>query len=215
MVRPIHQTAISSEIVTPVLKVGYREGQRFDAGAVLIEFDCRRPQHDLAALAAVVKEATVQVESQQHLGRGGAGNRTDLGVAEARHAKAVAEHASMRQRLEGCRLIAPYAGVVTELAVAAHETPQPNRPLLTIASATRLEIELIVPSRLLASVKPGQDLTFAVDETGRVYRSRVARSGGAVDPSSQTVKLFAEFVDAPDEIMPGMSGTARFLTTGG
>ncbi len=215
VVRALHQASISSEIVTPVLAVGFREGQRFAAGDTLLTFDCRRPRHDLAALDATVSETRVAVEANTHLTKGGAGNRTDLAVAEARHAKAVAEYKSMRQRLEGCQIVAPYAGVVTELSISAFETPQVNRPLLTIASDTAIEIELIVPSRMLPMVQTGRALHFTADETGRAYRATINRTGGAIDPASQTVKLFADFADAADGILPGMSGTAIFITTGG
>lgn len=215
VVRSLHQASISSEILTPVLAVGFREGQRFREGDLLIEFDCRRPRHDLAALAAAVREAKVQVDAQEHLARGGAGNRTDLAVAEARQAKAAAEHASMRQRLEGCRVLAPYDGVVTELAVNVHETPQANRPLLTIVGDKQLEIELIVPSRVLTRLGPEQRFAFAVDETRRVYEAIILRTGGAVDPASQTVKLFAAFAEPTEAVLPGMSGTAGFNPTGG
>lgn len=215
VVRALHQASISSEIITPVLTVGFREGQRFEAGDLLIEFDCRRPRHDLAALAAAVREAKVQVDAQEHLTRGGAGNRTDLGVAEARHAKAKAEHDAMRQRLEGCRVLAPYDGVVTELAINVHETPQANRPLLTIVNEKQLEIELIVPSQALARLGPGQTFGFAVDETRRVHAARILRTGGIVDPASQTVKLYATFAEPPVAVLPGMSGTAGFSPGGG
>lgn len=214
IVRAIHQASISTEIVTPILSIGFREGERFEAGATLIEFDCRRQRHELEALASTVRETKVAVEANLHLSRRGAANRSDVDVSEAKHDKATAEFKAVQQRLEGCRIAAPFAGVVTELSINAHETPPPNRPLLTIASDKNLEIEMIVPSNMLATLRAGADVQFVVDETRRAYAAQLLRTGGAVDPSSQTAKVYARFADAPEGVLPGMSGSAHFSPRG-
>lgn len=214
IVKAIHQASISTEIVTPILRIGFREGERFEAGATLIEFDCRRQRHELEALAATVREAKVAVEANGHLSRGGAANRSDVDVSQAKHDKATAEFKAIQQRLEGCRIIAPFAGIVTELSINAHETPPPNRPLLTIASDRNLEIEMIVPSSILATLRAGSAVAFVIDETRRTYPAQLLRTGGAVDPSSQTAKVYARFAEAPEGVLPGMSGSALFAARG-
>lgn len=214
IVKAIHQASISTEIVTPILRIGFREGERFEAGATLIEFDCRRQRHELEALAATVREAKVAVEANSHLSRGGAANRSDVDVSQAKHDKATAEFKALQQRLEGCRIIAPFAGIVTELSINAHETPPPNRPLLTIASDRNLEIEMIVPSSILATLRAGAAVAFVIDETRRSYPAQLLRTGGAVDPSSQTAKVYARFAEAPEGVLPGMSGSALFAARG-
>ena len=210
IVKAVHQAALSTELTAPIAVIGFREGERFGEGVVLIEFDCRRQRSELDALAATVREAKVAVDTNEHLVRNGAANRNDVEISHARHEKATAEWQAMARRLDGCRVAAPWSGVVTELAINAHETPQPGKPLIAIASDRELEIELIVPSRLLGELRPDSALEFAVDETRKTYLARVVRTGGAVDPMSQTGKLFARFETQPPDVLPGMSGSASF-----
>lgn len=210
IVKAVHQAALSTELTAPIARIGFREGERFPEGAVLIQFDCRRQTKELDALAATVREAKVAVEANEHLVRNGASNRNEVEVSRARHDKATAEWQAMDRRLEGCRVAAPWSGVVTELAINAFETPQPGKPLISIANDRELEIELIVPSRLLGELKPGSELEFAVDEMRKAYPARIVRTGRAVDPMSQTGKLFARFTAQPPEVLPGMSGSATF-----
>ena len=208
VVRAVKQAALSTDLVTPVAAVGAREGERFKAGDRLIEFDCKRQHHELSALLAIVRETQVTHESNAHLVRNGASNRNDVAIAHARMQKATAEHAAMQQRLSGCLISAPFDGVVVELNVNPHELPQQNRPLMLIVSDRQLEIEIIVPSRELPRLATGVTFEFTVDETRRAYAAHMLRAGGAVDPVSQTAKIYATFSHVFDAVVPGMSGTA-------
>lgn len=213
IVKAVYQAAFTSDLATPVASIGFREGERFRQGELLVELDCARHRHDLAALAAQAREMSVAVESNEHLAKSGAANRNDVGTARARFEKAGAEMAAMEARLRQCRIVAPFDGVVTELTIHPHETPAVNQPFMTVVSHTALEIEIIVPSRLLLSLSPSRALRFAIDETGRTYEARIRRTGGAVDPVSQTVKIYAQLTDADATVLPGMSGTANFAAT--
>lgn len=210
LVKAVHQAAFTSDLATPVASIGFREGERFRQGELLVELDCTRHRHDLAALAAQAREMSVAVESNEHLVKSGAANRNDVGTARARLEKASAEMAAMEARMRQCRIVAPFDGVVTELTIHPHETPAVNQPFMTVVSHTALEIEIIVPSRLLLSLSPSRVLRFAIDETGRTYEARIRRTGGAVDPVSQTVKIYAQLTDGDTTVLPGMSGTASF-----
>ena len=214
VVRALHQASLSTELATLVASVGAREGQRFKTGDLLIEFDCRRQQHELSALGATVREAQVTHESHLHLLRNGATNRNDLLISQSRLEKAQADHAGLKQRLTGCQIAAPFDGVVVELGVNAHELPPPNKPLMSIVSDRHLEIEVIVPSRTLPRLLAGVGFEFTVDETQRVYGAKVVRAGGTVDPVSQTGKVYAVFTATFDDIVPGMSGTAQIKASG-
>lgn len=209
IVRSIHIAALSTDLMTPIALVGAREGQRFRKGELLFEFDCRRQFHELAALAAIVREAKVAVETNAHLGKNGASTRSDVEIANARHERAGADWSALQQRLSGCQIKAPFDGVVVELTANAHELPPANKPLMTITSIDRIEIEIIVPSRQLASLGTGARLDFEIDETGSRYPATVVRSAGTVDAVSQTAKIYAAFDQPAPPILPGMSGTAH------
>lgn len=208
IVKAVQQPTLTSELATPIAAIGFREGEHFAKGQVLIEFDCRRQRHEAVALEATVREARVLVETNTYLEKRGASNANDVEIARARHDKARAEHSALLQRLTACVVTAPFEGVVTQLVVSVHETPAPGRPLMSIASVEQLEIELIVPSRALPRLQPGTALTFLVDETASRQAVKVARLGGAVDPVSQTAKVYATFLASVPGILPGMSGTA-------
>ncbi len=207
IVRAVQLATLSSDLVLPVILVGAREGGGFTAGQTLIEFNCRRQKFELQALAALVREAHIAVNTNEHLASRGAGNRNDVEVAKARHDKSSAEWAALNERLSGCLIVAPFNGVVVELAVNAHEIPQSNRPLMVVANTEQLEIEFIVPSRNLITLDVGAKINFAIDETASSHAARIVRRAGSVDPVSQTAKVYAVFDPPSVGVLPGMSGT--------
>ena len=209
IVKALNQAAFATELLAPVARIGFREGESFKAGELLIEFDCARQRHELAALAAIEREMQVGVETSRVLIGRGAANRNDVEIAAARHDKARAETSAMGARLAPCRLLAPFDGAVSEISINAHELPTPNRSFLVIVGRNELEIEIIAPSALIRHLKAGDAFEFAIDETAQRHGARVQRLGGVVDPVSQTMKIFGRFEGTSGDVVPGMSGTAR------
>lgn len=209
IVRAAEQATLAIDFAAPVRKIHYREGQSFKANARIIEFDCRKQTAEMEAAAAQHREAELVLENNLYLRKRGAMGGHDVAVAETRVRKAAAEAEALRLRLEQCNIDAPFDGSVVELKVFEHETPAPGTPFLKIIGVQSLEIELIVPSHWLVWLKPGEEFRFDVEETAKSYPAKVMRISKAVDPVSQTVKIYAELGRA-SEVLAGMSGTATF-----
>jgi RND family efflux transporter MFP subunit len=210
VVKPAEQATISTEIVATVAKVGFKEGQSFKKGDILIAFDCRRYEAELASAVAQLREMEINVDTNLFLEKREAGNKQDVEISKARMAKAAAEADALKVRLDQCVIKAPFDGRVAELGIREHEMPAMNKPLIQILAAGEMEIELILPSHWLEWLKPGSEFSFLIDETRRSYKGAVSRIGAAVDTISQTIKVSARFVEMPVDVLPGMSGSARF-----
>lgn len=210
VVRPSAQATLSTDLAASVAKVGFKEGEEFRRGDVLVAFDCRRQQAELASAVAQQREMVVAFESASFLEKRNASSHQDVETTRARADKAAAEVEAMRVRLDQCSIVAPYDGRITELRVHEHEMSVAGRPLLSIAAKWEPEIELIVPSTWLTWLTPGAEFQFLVDETGKSYPGMVVRLGAAVDTVSQTIKAFAKFTAATPDILIGMTGTVQF-----
>lgn len=210
VVRPAQQARITADLIAPLAKAEFREGQRFKKGDLLLAFDCRRQMAELASAVAQQREATVAFESAAFLEKRKAGSRQDMEMSRARSEKASAEVDAMRAKTEQCNVVAPYDGHVVELGIQAHELPVAGKSLLYIVSTGDPEIELIVPSLWLSWLQVGVEFKFSVDETQNAYSGKIARLGASVDAVSQTVKVYGKFSVPPADILPGMSGTVQF-----
>ncbi|MGL4397160.1 MAG: efflux RND transporter periplasmic adaptor subunit [Hyphomicrobium sp.] len=215
VVRVVDKADISTDLAARVSLVGFRFGERFKRGDVLIRFDCERYKAEAQSADAVHREMKLTLDSNMHLEKFNAVGKHDVEISRARVGKAEAEARALNSRLKQCEIVAPYDGRVAELTINAHEQPQPGRPFLSIVGDGRLEVELILPSQWLSWVKPGSAFVFQVDETKTDYDLRVVRLGAAVDAVSQMIKVIAEFNSPPSDVLPGMSGTAQFTQPNG
>lgn len=215
VIRALDQAALSTELQARVTTIGFREGEAFKKGDLLVAFDCERYRAEAQSADAVFREMQLTLESNQQLEKFRAVGKHDVEISRARVDKAEAEARSLKSRLVQCEVIAPYDGRVAELTVNQYEQPQANKPFLVIVGQSRLEIEVIVPSHWLSWLTPGTAMTFQVDETKREYTARVARIGAAVDAVSQMVKIIATFEAPVGDVLPGMSGGAHFTRPNG
>jgi membrane fusion protein, multidrug efflux system len=215
VVKAIDKASLSTDLAARVATIGFREGETFKRGDLLIAFDCERYQAEAQSADAVFREMRLTLDSNEHLEKFRAVGKHDVEISKARADKAEAEARGLKSRLSQCDVAAPFDGRVAELAINAHEQPQPGKPYLVIVGHGRLEIELIVPSHWLSWLKPGAPFQFNVDETNKIYEAHVGRIGASVDAVSQMVKLIAVFDTVADGVLPGMSGAARFAVPNG
>ena len=214
VVRPSAQATISTHISARVISVPFKEGEAFRKGDLLIEFDCKRQHAEFASSNATRREMQTNYNSALFLMRRNAGNKHDMDTARARLDKAKADLAAIRSSMEECKFIAPYDGRIATLNIHKHEMPATADPLFSIVALIHPQIELVVPSNWLTWLKNGSQFRFFVDETGNSHIGEVDRIAPTVSTVSQTIKVYAKFLNASDDILPGMSGTAKFLGFG-
>ena len=215
VVRASSQATISTHISARVISVPFKEGEAFRKGDLLIEFDCKRQQAEFASSNATRREMQTNFNSALFLMRRNAGNKHDTDTALARLDKAKADLAAIRSRLEECKFIAPYDGRIATLNIHQYELPAAAGPLLSIVALKHPRIELVVPSNWLSWLEKGSQFRFLIDETGNSYIGEVERLASTVSTVSQTIKVYAKFIEVVEDILPGMSGTAEFLRFGG
>jgi membrane fusion protein (multidrug efflux system) len=215
VIRSSAQAVISTDLAARVNKVGFKEGEQFRKGDLLITFDCRREQAELASAEAQHREMMVAFKSAMFLNKRNAGSRQDVETARARADRAAAEAEAIRAGLDRCSIVAPYDGRVAELGIHEHEMSVTGKLLFSIVAEREPEVEVIVPSAWLTWLTLGTKFRFRIDETRTTHIGVVTRLGAAVDTVSQTIKVYAKFTTSIPKILPGMSGTAAFQHQGG
>ncbi|MCH9809016.1 MAG: efflux RND transporter periplasmic adaptor subunit [Alphaproteobacteria bacterium] len=204
------KAVIASELVARLKSIPFTDGDHFQKGDTLLEFDCRRYRAELDAALAEQRAAHLNVRENSALRRHKAVGANELEISRAKFAQAKAAALAIGVRMSQCKILAPFSGRIIEKLVNEFEIPKANEPLLRIIDHRNLEIELIIPSQWLSWLNTNHEFSFIVDETQNAYSAKVHSISAAVDPISQTIRVKGEFLSPPDKVLPGMSGTARF-----
>ncbi|MFJ5282787.1 efflux RND transporter periplasmic adaptor subunit [Pseudomonas sp. NPDC088429] len=208
VLRAEREVVLSSSVSERIQQMAFREGDHFTEGQILVAFDCGRLNAELRAARADAAMEARNAQVQSELLTMDATGRADADVARLKHQERQAQADVIRERMTGCKVLAPFSGSVVETMVRVDETPPPNEKLLKIVKDGPLELHMVVPSKWLPWLKRGSAIHFVVDETGDTLQATVTRISGAVDAVSQTIKIIADVVTFPDGVLPGMSGSA-------
>ena len=215
LIRAVREATLSAAVTGQIIKMPFSEGTSFKKGDLLVEFDCERPQAELRAAQAAMQVEQKTVETNEELERFNSIGKFDLLISVSKLNKAKAEVEALNAQIKGCRISAPFNGGVIERHLRLHESASLGEPLLRIVDTSGLELDVIVPSQWLQWLAPGTPFRFRVDETGDVAEAVVERLMPSVDPVSKTIKIIGRFSVRPAAlVIPGMSGSARFIREG-
>lgn len=112
-------------------------------------------------------------------------------------------------------LVAPIAGVVSELNVREGMTVTAGTPMFRINGLHRIWVHAEVPENLTPLVRPGnlvEARTPSLPE--HTFRGKVSAILPEVDPGTRTVKARIELTNPGGRLVPGMFATVNFTPAG-
>ena len=204
------EVTFRSDLAAPVNGLPVKAGSAFQNGDMLISFDCGKQNADTRGAQEFENKQSLIFENRKKLKLRNAASAFEVANARADYLIAKAQTDSLKQVSRFCTIDAPFDGKVLELHAAKFETPGVNTPLITVVDDSKLELDLIVPSKWLRWLTVGSKFDFEVEETGKTYFASILRLGAKIDAVSQTIKITGSFNARPARVLPGMSGVARF-----
>lgn len=210
VLKPKHEATLSSQIQGYIVKIHVKEGQSFKKGDTLIEFDCTINKANLKKAKSRFDSTGRVVASQRRLSKLNATSKIELAQAEAEYYEASAEKTIQQHSADFCLIKAPFAGVAIDIKVNQFETVQQNTPLIEIVDNNSLQVELILPSDWLATLKMGHEFNLSIQETQKQYKAKITRVIPRVDSVSRSIRAIGVVDTQAPELMAGMSGSAKF-----
>ncbi|CAK0770326.1 Biotin_lipoyl_2 domain-containing protein [Gammaproteobacteria bacterium] len=203
---PRRYTTLSSELGAKINQITVKEGEHFKAGQLLVKFDCALQVAQLNKARTQLQLARNTSEGNHRLNQMNAVGQVELKNSEAEVRKAQADVVYLQAMIEKCTIAAPFTGRVAEQKAREKQFIQAGQPLMDILDDSSLELEIMVPSRWLAWLKPGYSFKVQIDDTTKTYPVKLLRLGAKVDPVTQSIKATAVIDGYFPELIAGMSG---------
>ena len=222
-VTPLTSVDIRSQVSSSVSKVHIRDGQFVKAGDLLFTLDARTDEANVAkARAQLAKDNASLADAQRQWARAQqllAQNFISQGALDTTRAQVdsqlavvAADQAAVdatRVALSYARITAPNAGRAGSIGVSAGSAVQANvTPLVTITQLDPIAVAFSIPQRnlgdALAALKDGgAQVTAALADNAGKFSGRLKFVDNAVDASSGSVKVRAEFANPDGKLWPG------------
>ena len=185
-------------------------GQRLNKGQTIAVFDCQieKAEKDVSLAKLGAAQSKLQVNTQ--LAQYKNVSELELTLSKSEVAVQKAELSRIEAVLSKCVVVSPFAAVVSEKVAQAFQYVKEGEPLLELVDTNHLEVEMVIPSRLLKKLANGTVFTLKLDEIDTPVKAKIDRNVGTIDPVSQTIRVIATLLNPPVALLPGMSGEVVF-----
>jgi RND family efflux transporter MFP subunit len=116
-------------------------------------------ERDLARLRALQETGAVGDEQVEQ-------KAAELSSLQASVARAEADLAGSRQRLEDATLVAPFDGVISMVGVEPGEFVSAGQPVMAIGGLDRVEVKVLLPASLVGELSHGAEVAVRVPQLG-------------------------------------------------
>jgi RND family efflux transporter MFP subunit len=232
---------VKPEVGGRLIAAYYKEGDLVRKNQLLAEIDPEnyRLAYDQAAAALAVAQAGLEMakvsaehaktekERTDNLLRSGGITQKDnqaaitgvkeadsqVRLAEAQCGQARAVLAIAEKALKDCKIFAPAEGHVQKKNFDQGSLLAPGVALCTLVDNSRLELEAVIPSYQLASLRSGLRANFKTPTWGdRIIEGMVSSINPAVESDNRSVKVKLNIANPRGELRSGMYAQGEIIT---
>ncbi|MEN8720202.1 MAG: efflux RND transporter periplasmic adaptor subunit [Oceanococcaceae bacterium] len=192
-----------SEVVNAV---HFREGERVEAGTLLVELVRADEKAMLAMATAEREDARLALKRIDELARSRAVSQSDRDTAKVRVLSADAQVAAAQAALADREIRAPFSGRLGLSDVAVGSYLSAGDMITTLHDVSELEVEFDLPQAQLPLLTPEAQLRFRLPSGGveRWWEATLASSASALDMQQRSLRIRARAV-AATELRPGLA----------
>lgn len=233
---PVHDSLLSASVAGTVQLIHFKEGDSVEAGAVILELDKTLEELEVARRRSVY-ESRAELEAAEHrakvlqadyestkrlFDRSQSVSRDDVDKRELEYKLAVGERDRLtagkererieldiaREQLAHRLVVAPFAGVITDLRVDLGVACEPRQPVVRLVELKHAYFVADVTPALTASLTHGRDVKLFIDTAAgpREMHGAVEYLAPVVDPGSGLRRVKVVFENPGAQIAPGAVG---------
>jgi membrane fusion protein (multidrug efflux system) len=196
-----------------VVDVQSEEGRWVERGAVLARLDDTDARLALERADLAAQGAKRDADRGHQLATQGFLSPKELDDLDLKLRAANVELEQRRHDLANMRVVAPFAGRVTDRMIHLGETVMPGRECFRLVDVEPLLARVFFPERELARVSVGETASLEVDaHPGKSFPARVTLVNPVVERSNGTFKVTLEVRDPEGLLRPGSFARVRIRT---
>jgi RND family efflux transporter MFP subunit len=217
IIEPFLDVTLSTSVPGIVTTRKFEEGNFVKEGAVILELDSNLEELEVERRKIVRDEKRRDFEGTQRLFKTTKGmSKDEVDKKESEYKVAAVEHDMAVEQKRRRQLLAPNAGVITDIFIEVGEACQSYQPLVRVVDSRRCYLITNVESRQGSRLKLDQKVTLEIDvgDSKVVVPGAIVFLSPVVDPASglQRVKILFENKDG--RIRPGLTGFMLSETQG-
>ena len=195
-------TAQETETVSGVF---FDDGDKVEAGALLVQLNDREEQARIEELTANIEEAHRQLKRVKNLAQSSAASEQLLDEQQARVKALTAQRDVAQAQLTQLQIKAPFSGHLGIRQISKGSLVRPADVITTLDDIAVIKVDFSVAESHLATLTPGQRVaTTSVAYPGRVFEGQIRTIDSRLDPVTRSVLVRAQIDNQDALLRPGM-----------
>lgn len=201
---------LSATVTETIRAIHFEDGQRVQAGDVLVEMTSGEQHALLAEAQSQLDEARRQFERVESLVATNLANESLLDQRRQAYHSAKARLEATQSRLADRLIVAPFDGVVGLRNISVGTLVRPGDTITTLDDDRVMKLDFSVPAVFLQTVRPGAQVTAHSPELrGVEITSEVTSVSSRIDPLTRSVTARAILPNDDFQLRPGMLMTVQ------
>jgi len=195
-----------------IVAIHFTEGERVEAGSILVELQSAEARADVASARATLAESTSHLKRAQQLYETKAVSASELDQRITRRDADQAALDAAKARLADTQVSAPFAGILGLRNVSLGSYVTPENVITTLDDTDLIKLDFVIPETMLAQLVPGLSIKAkSAAWPGVEFVGTVASIDTRVDPVSRTLTVRALLPNSEGRLRPGMFLTVKLL----
>jgi membrane fusion protein, multidrug efflux system len=196
---------LTATIGERVVETGFEDGQRVEAGHILVKLSSTEEEALLKETASAAREAKKQYDRIAQLAERGTAAVSQLDEARRVYETARARQLAIESRLADLVIKAPFAGVVGLRNISVGAVVRPGDQITTLDDDSKMLLDFTIPAAFLGVVATGLPIEATTASFGvKPFQGLVRSVSSRVDPQTRSATIRAE-IPNPDRLLkPGM-----------
>lgn len=218
IVEPFVHVILSPPVPGIVTSRKFEEGAMVEAGAVLMELDNQLERLEVERRRIVRDQKSKEYEGTKKLFGATKGvSQEELNTKESEYRVAAVEYDIAVEQLRRRQIIAPNAGIITQIVLEVGEACAAYQSLIQLVDTRQCYLVASVEAGPGGRLKKDQDVRMEIDMGGAkaAVQGKIFFVSPLVDPASGLQKVKIVFDNKDGRIRPGLTGVVLLSDTQG
>jgi len=202
---------ISPEIGGTVTAILVKEGQKVQAGQLLIQLDDASIKNSINELNTQLSLAKTTFERQERLWNQKIGSEMQYLQAKAQKESLENNLSSLRTQSRKMRITAPFSGVVDEIFPRLGELTSPQMPAVRLLNLDNVYVEADVTETYLPIVKEGTQTLVHFTSINKEINAKISQVGNYINPANRSFKIRINMENKNQSIKPNLLADIKIV----
>ncbi len=208
---------ISPEMGGTVTAILVKEGQKVQAGQLLIQLDDASIRNSINELNTQLSLAKTTFDRQERLWNQKIGSEMQYLQSKAQKEGLENNLSSLRTQARKMKIIAPFSGIVDEIFPRLGELTSPQMPTVRLLNLDQVYVEADVTETYLPIIKVGTETIVHFTSINKETNSKISQVGDYINPANRSFKIRINIDNKDQSIKPNLLADikiADFESTG-